>query len=139
MRCYVTVSKSHFSISDSVQAQPEYIKKINSSRDLIHSSCVAGPADPVLCSCYLCPGQWQAPCNMVEGGPHPGTRVLWFLMPACRPWRLLWPRAWAMRESSHAQLMLWDNWMETRIRQYFFAHFPLLHLYCDIEIGLCKL
>lgn len=108
MRCYVTVSKSHFSISDFVQAQPEHIKKSTANVISYTLAVLLGLKIffyvPATCALV----NFRLPYNMVEGGSHPGTRVLWLLMPAYQPWRMLWPGAWAMvHESSHAQLMLW--------------------------------
>lgn len=114
MRYYVTVSKSHFSISGFVQIQPENIRKSKANM-IIHYSSVARSEDPLICLLLLRENRYalvnfRLACNMMWGGAHSGTDVLWLIMAAYQPWKTLCARAWArMYDSSHARPMLWYN------------------------------
>lgn len=150
MRCYVTGSKSRFSISDFVQAQPEdrrkstanviscFLALLLSLEVLRHVSCYLEKRGVAL-STLGSPATWPW-----LGGSHPGPRGLWLLTSARQPMRMLCAGSRDMlHDTSHAQLMLWDN----RERGCTYSNTPLpislLHLHRvllsgGVEIRLCK-
>lgn len=77
MRCYVTVNKAHFWISDFVPAQPRNMRE---SRARVISRSLAlfwAPKSLPYISCCLEKldiVNFRLACNMVWGGAHPGAK-----------------------------------------------------------------